>query len=249
MPSKTGDYGKVVKNGLAEVTLTNNYDNALTSVGVKKIWDDGNDQDGLRPEGLTVYLLADGEEIKTVVLDESNNWSWTEEDLPMYNGDDKITYMWTEAEIPEYHQVGMELVGNVTIFINAHEPAETKATVIKIWDDLNDAQKVRPVFIYATLSDGTNKTVVILNKANNWTATVEHLPVYRNGEMLTYTWTEQEVLGYRLISTVTTGDTVTGITTTFTNYLRRRVPTTEIPDEPTPLSGFILINHVGDCFD
>ena len=247
--SKTGDYGKVVKNGLAEVTLTNNYDNALTSVGVKKIWDDGNDQDGLRPEGLTVYLLADGEEIKTVVLDESNNWSWTEEDLPMYNGDDKITYMWTEAEIPEYHQVGMELVGNVTIFINAHEPAETKATVIKIWDDLNDAQKVRPVFIYATLSDGTNKTVVILNKANNWTATVEHLPVYRNGEMLTYTWTEQEVLGYRLISTVTTGDTVTGITTTFTNYLRRRVPTTEIPDEPTPLSGFILINHVGDCFD
>ena len=84
------------------------------------------------------------------------------------------------------------------------------------------------------------------------------LPTRINGEPVTYSWSEQEAVGY-----VNTDTLVSGSATTFVN----RAP--EIPEIPenqpkptvpggawvifeeyeTALGGEILINHVGDCFD
>ena len=99
---------------------------------------------------------------------------------------------------------------------------------------------------------------VILNKANGWQATVTGLPKRLNGREALYTWTEQNVLGYRLQNVSTTGTV-----TTFTNEVFR---TPEIPENMKPkkmpsgewqvfevyataLGVETLINHVGDCFD
>ena len=62
-----------------------------------------------------------------------------------------------------------------------------------------------------------------------------------------YTWTEQRVIGYSLISTV-----VDGKVTTFTNRHRpggNPPPPPEPPAPPMPGIGQVIINHVGDCYD
>ena len=103
----------------------------------------------------------------------------------------------------------------------------------------------------------SNGMVAVLDASNNWTATIGGLPVYVNGEPVTYTWTEQAVIGYVQESKVTQGTV-----TTFTNGLWERPeepekgkkPKTpgkviEIEEYETPLGVEIIINHVGDCFD
>jgi Cna protein B-type domain. len=56
-------------------TVTNSRDYEETEASVKKVWDDADNQDGYRPETLTVKLLADGKDTgKTVTLSEDNDW-------------------------------------------------------------------------------------------------------------------------------------------------------------------------------
>ena len=104
----------------------------------------------------------------------------------------------------------------------------------------------------------SNGQPVTLNAENSWSATVSGLPVYEAGEPIIYTWTEQEVAGYRLAGVATDGSV-----TTFTNQVipvpvppqenrQPRVPTqtlTVIEEYETALGVDVMINHVGDCFD
>ena len=62
---------------------------------------------------------------------------------------------------------------------------------------------------------------MILNKANGWQATDTGLPKRLNGREALYTWTEQNVLGYRLQNVSTTG-TVTTSRTKCSGCLRFR---------------------------
>ena len=63
-------------------TVTNSHKTEETEVKVKKVWNDADDQDGYRPDDVTVNLLADGKIIDTVTLSEENEWSysWTKLD-------------------------------------------------------------------------------------------------------------------------------------------------------------------------
>ena len=45
------------------VVITNSRTPEVTEVAVKKIWDDADNKDDLRPEKITVRLLADGQEV------------------------------------------------------------------------------------------------------------------------------------------------------------------------------------------
>ena len=132
------------------------------------------------------------------------------------------------------------------------EPATTSVTVRKVWNDNNDATHLRPASLRVTLSNGMSVT---LSAANGWSATINDLPVENNGQPITYTWQEAEVLGY-----IQTGYTVDGNVTTITNSLWQRPtpppgvpvpgdPTINIDDYDTPLGIGVEINHVGDTFD
>ena len=137
---------------------------------------------------------------------------------------------------------------------NNYKPELTSVSVKKVWEDRNNALRQRPTSIVMTLSNGMT---VVLNEQNNWQATINNLPTRVNGKPVTYTWTEQNVLGYDL-----TDVKVDGNTTTFTNTLWKRpehgggkkpktpgTPVEYIDEYDTPLGVEIVINHVGDCFD
>jgi len=192
------------------MTLTNSYTPATTSATVKKVWDDANNQDGKRPESLTV-TLSNGE---SVTLNEANGWTATIDNLPKYADGEEIEYTWTEGEMPEgYSLTDSSVNGTVTTLTNSYTPATTSATVKKVWDDANNQDGKRPESLTVTLSNGESVT---LNEANGWTATIDNLPKYADGEEIKYTWTEGEMpAGYSLTDTSVSG-TVTTLTNSYT---------------------------------
>ena len=65
----------------------------VTTYTVNKVWDDADNQDGMRPDDVKVQLLANGEdEGNEVTLNEANNWTYTWKDLPLNENDRKINY-------------------------------------------------------------------------------------------------------------------------------------------------------------
>ena len=136
---------------------------------------------------------------------------------------------------------------------NRYQPEITSVAIQKVWDDEgNDA--LRPKSVFMKLSNGMS---VELNEKNGWSGVITGLPKYVNGKEAVYTWSEQEVLGYKIKSTVVDGDA-----TVITNepYHDDGTPkgkkpakagrrTESLEDYDTPLGVNVIINHVGDCFD
>lgn len=66
-----------VQNFLAAEMLPENQ-TEYTSVSVNKVWDDSDDQDGLRPNSIDVQLYANGKKSGDVVtLTAADNWTYT----------------------------------------------------------------------------------------------------------------------------------------------------------------------------
>ena len=186
-------------------TFTNVHEPILTTLRVQKVWDDANNMDGLRPASLTVALTANGRQVGSVTLSGENAWTDAIEDLPVYENGRAIEYLWTEENVEGYTATSSQ-VGNTTVLTNTHNTDRTVATVVKVWDDDDDRDGLRPASLTVTLSTGD---AVILTAENNWTGTVGNLPRYRNGNEIEYTWTEETVAGYTLLSAVTDGTVTT----------------------------------------
>jgi len=74
----------------------------VTEVVVKKVWDDKENKDGLRPEKVTVRLLADGQEVAVKEITATDNWQTSFTELPVYKEGKKITYTITEDPVAGY---------------------------------------------------------------------------------------------------------------------------------------------------
>ena len=96
----------------------------LTEASVKKVWDDADDKDGIRPEELKVTLSNGTEDVAEETLSEDNDWSATVKDLPKYDSNgDAVEYTWTEKELPEgYELTDTSVEGTVTTLTNTHVP-------------------------------------------------------------------------------------------------------------------------------
>ena len=200
-------------------TLTNRHVPEKTVVTVRKVWNDSDNQDGKRPESITVTLRANGEAIETVELNEANNWVYTRSNLNRNAGGEPISYVWTEDDVPEdYELTDVSTNGTLTRLTNSYETEKTSATVLKVWDDDNNRDGVRPESIRVALTaNGAQIAEATLNAGNNWTWTENNLDAYAGGELIRYEWTETGLPeGYEL-----TGTTVNGTVTTLTN---RHVP-------------------------
>ena len=70
---------------------------------MSKVWNDQNNNDRIRPENITVRLLADGKEIAVQVIDEASNWTYSFTDLAKYrDGGIAIKYEIVEDEVKGY---------------------------------------------------------------------------------------------------------------------------------------------------
>src|SRR5699024_8791736 len=83
--------------------ITNSYTPEQTSINVVKAWEDANNQDGIRPDSVTVKLLADGEETgKEEVLNGTNNWQADFTELDVNANGEAIEYTVEEVTVEGY---------------------------------------------------------------------------------------------------------------------------------------------------
>ena len=168
----------------------NTHQPETTEITGTKTWNDANNQDGKRPESITVILLANGTEKtrQTVTADEAGNWTYSFTDLPKYANGEEITYTVSEDTVADYTTTYDG--SNIT---NSYTPGKTSATVTKIWNDAENQDGKRPESITVSLlADGkeTGKTVT-LSVENNWKQTISDLPEKADGKAIEYTWTEE----------------------------------------------------------
>ena len=202
-PGETSEYDTVV---------TNVHAPARIDLPVRKVWEDAENQDGKRPETLTVNLYGGETLVETKALSEANSWTATATGLYVNENGQPIRYHWTEQSLESlgYASDGGKDVEGVFTFTNSRTPETVDITLEKVWNDDNNRDALRDELIHVTLSNGDRHT---LTAEDNWKLTVEDLPKYANGQEIQYTWTEDEVSGYTLTSNVTNGTS-----TVLTNY-------------------------------
>ena len=232
---------------LKRLKVSQTPDQIKTEATVVKVWDDGNNQDGIRPESLNVTLTG-GDTSETVTLNSQNKWTATVSDLQAYTSDgDPISYTWTEDEMPEgYSLSGIATLGNVTTLTNSYTPGKTSATVSIIWEDDNDRDALRPDYVEVMLVQNGQR--VRLSEDNNWTETVTGLPEKANGEPIEYTWSASTIGDYTKASE-TAGEGQTRITyahTPETTEMKVRLEWDDTDDEDEVRPERIIVSIEND---
>ena len=98
--------------------ITNRYTPGYTYLAGNKVWNDGDDVDGLRPNSVTIRLYRDGEMIRTAQANVGNNWTFMFTDLPIA-ATDGHEYVYT---ITEDGVMGYTSTINGTTVVNTHTP-------------------------------------------------------------------------------------------------------------------------------
>ena len=121
-------YSSSIKNNGSEYTVTNTYSPEITTLTVRKVWDDLNDAAGRRPGVIQVALVRNGEDIDTVTLRSSNEWTYTWNDLPTILADGKGTkavYSVREVSVISGYSVSVTGSGRNYIITNYYRAPST----------------------------------------------------------------------------------------------------------------------------
>ncbi|MEY8434829.1 Cna B-type domain-containing protein [Streptococcus hyointestinalis] len=201
--------------------ITNTHTPETTEVSGQKTWSDNEDQDGKRPNSVTVNLLANGKQVDSQQVTADNSWAYSFTNLPKYADGKEIVYTVTEDAVDDYTTA----INDYDI-TNSYTPGKTSFTVTKAWDDNNDQDGKRPKTIDVQLYANGEKSgdVVTLSAANNWT----------------YTWTglAQKAKKKDIVYTVKEVTKVDGYTTTVGNVENGNVTITNThTPETTEVSG------------
>ena len=184
---------------------------------MQKVWNDADDQDGMRPKEITIRLLANGEEVagKTLTLNADNGWSGSFTGLDVYSEGVAIDYTVEEVSVAGYTSNITDAADGFTI-TNTHTPEKTAVSVEKVWDDADDQDGMRPDAVTIRLLANGERTdrALTLNAANGWADRFSDLDVYNEGQPIAYTVEEVNVAGYQ--SSIT-GDAADGFTITNTH--------------------------------
>lgn len=223
-------YTKVVNNENFEIT--NYHLSETVTFNVTKIWDDQNNIEGFRPDSIIVNLLADGTKIDSIKLSNDNNWTYTfnnngsgykkfknvngkqelivytleEEPVKFYEeaviekDENKSTTTTTDVDVKDDVTVPQTNTNNVYDITNKREVEYISISGEKIWNDSNDADKIRPEFINVKLfADGVFVKSFVISKDNNWKYILYDLYKYRNGKEIKYTIEEDPIAGYTTV--------------------------------------------------
>ena len=200
------------------IKITNSYTPKTTSVSVEKVWEDKNNQDGVRPDSINVQLYktvgTTTTSVEKVKLTNSKlTHTWTE--LPQYEKGTEIKYTVRELDsngnpLEDGKQIngksGTKYTVKYTtdengkqIITNTYKRVTTSVSGTKTWVDYDNKYNSRPESITINLLANGEKvdSKTITPQNGSWTYEFdEGLPVYKNGQKITYTISEDTVSGY-----------------------------------------------------
>ena len=168
--------------------FTNTVEDEKISVNGTKTWFDNGDSLGIRPETITVTLIANGNVMNNIpVWNKTNSdvWSYSFKDLPKYtyskDATGKVTrkavvYTVKESTVPYYTsaQDGYN-------FKNTVENEKVNINGTKTWADNSDALGIRPESITVSLfanDNITNNIPVWTKSGDTWEYSFKDLPKY-----------------------------------------------------------------------
>ena len=187
---------------------------AYTKVHVTKVWDDNDNQDGIRPDKVVFQLLANGVEVagQQLELDAENNWSSAfpgtnqEGRLDKYDSNGTpIEYTVKEVtEVSGYgapvYQAGVSgdygdhIEYTVT---NARKAETTEISGTTIWDDKDNQDGKRPTSITVNLlAGGVKIDSKEVTADNDWKYTFTGLAKYKDSQEIKYSVTAEAVKDY-----------------------------------------------------
>ena len=187
--SVPGYTSSITRNGKSFV-LINTHVDETKNITITKAWNDGNNQDGLRPKTITAVVNGSDGSARFVQLFEGQNWATNLNNLPKYKNGTEIQYTVKENAIPGY-ETEIKQTGDSYAITNSHTPAVVTVSAVKVWDDANNQDGIRPSLIQVTLtgSDGSVRNAAI-TKNDGWTYQFKNLPKYKNGVKIDYTLQE-----------------------------------------------------------
>ena len=195
--------GEAVGSKASPKLITNENDIQYLNLEATKVWDDQDNVEGLRPESIEFQLYKNGTaEGKSVALSAGNNWKVTFSNLPDKDSNGNlISYSVKEVKVPAYYTVDKEeaeFVDGKATLTNKRTPETTEVTVKKVWDDAKNQDGLRPTTITLHLLANGEKvqTSTVSGEGETWSHTFTNLPVYKNGQKIIYTVTEDIVANY-----------------------------------------------------
>ena len=193
---KDNFYKAVVTADGIQVFISNK--SAKTSVKGTKTWEDGENQDGKRPERIKVILnkTVDGKTSKASEKEVTkDNWSYEFTDLPKYEDGKEITYSIDEEAVTGYEK---EIKGYN--LVNKYTPEKVSIKGTKTWEDGENRDGKRPerikVILNKTVDGKTSKASEKEVTKDNWSYEFTDLPKYEGGKEITYSIDEEAVTGY-----------------------------------------------------
>jgi len=172
--------------------ITNSYTPETVKISGQKKWDDAENQDGKRPASVKVKILNGDTVVDEQNVTSANDWKYESKALPKYAAGQEITYTVSEEAVPGYTS---KVDGyNIT---NSYTPETTTVSGSKTWEDGDNQDGKRPASITVNLlADGQKVNTQTVGEAEGWSYNFTGLPVYKDGQRITYTVTEESVPGY-----------------------------------------------------
>ena len=204
------------------LTLTFTHKAAVTAVTATITWDDAENQDGIRPDSVTLQLKADGESVGSRITVDGTNDKWTKtwDNLPVNKAGKKVTYTVEQTGLrSEYTQATAGDAATGFTITNSYTPKGVDIAVSANWDDQDNQDGIRPEAVEAELyadNVSTNKKVR-LTADTDWKATFEKLAVNKNGKPINYTLQATKVEGYDL---TTEGSGADGLVLKYTHKVK-----------------------------
>ena len=196
---------------ITDFTITNKYAPKEIDYKVTKVWNDANNQDGKRPESVTVQLFKSVDGSKPIAVEgkkltltakdkmDANTWVASFTKLPQYEAGKEITYSIKEVDVP----AGYEASVTGQVVTNTHTPETVVLSGTKVWDDNNNQDGKRTKSVKVQILNGDKVVQEIeVSEATGWKFESKALPKYENGTEIKYTVKEVAVKEYK--STVTT---------------------------------------------
>ena len=185
--SEISDYTvEITGDAATGFTVTATHVPAKAEVKASVVWDDADNQDGIRPEAVEAEIYAgDVSNSKKVRLTADNNWtaSFGEMELKKDGQEIKYTLVGTKADGYTYTCTGSGAAGLVLTY--THKPEVVSVSVNTTWNDKNNQDGQRPGSYSVQLKADGEATgdVITLNGNNNFAKVWKDLPKYKAGKV------------------------------------------------------------------
>ncbi|MGN0332376.1 MAG: SpaA isopeptide-forming pilin-related protein [Lachnospiraceae bacterium] len=213
-------------------------------VVIHKNWDDYEDAANIRPVSIKVTVTLPDNDKKEYILSEENEWTVIT-DIPKNVIED---CKFAEELIDGYVSKGiMHPETGVYEFINTPEQPKKNIPVVKIWDDLNDKDGIRPESVTIELyRDDELYKEAVLNESNGWRYTWKELDAKNPVTKEEYVYEIKEAKFDHLTGDVKTGYRVRYERVAPSDENRYEYTTTVITNKHEPEKGKIKIYKIID---